>query len=76
MQKIECWPPPDWTEVVVLWEDMLNTSFFHGRARYILQWVDLAPGGEYHLYGYNQTDGFAFRFRNPHDATFFKLSCL
>jgi hypothetical protein len=74
MKQIEGWPPPDWTEVVVLWDEIL------GEPRYpikeILDWMDLAPGGEFHLHGYNSTEGFSFRFRDPEDATYFKLRWL
>lgn len=74
MIKVDMWPPPQWTEVIVLWEDIL------GGPRYpindILHWVDTEPGGEYHLHGYRSTEGFAFRFRQPQDAVHFKLKWL
>jgi len=71
----EMWPPPEtWTEIIVLWEDVL------GGPRYpikeILEWVDSVPGGRYHLHGYNSTEGFAFRFERARDATHFKLRWL
>ena len=78
MKKIECWPPPEWTEVVITWNDILHyrPTFFHGRIRSILDWVDRMPGSRYHLHGYNSTEGFAFRFEDPKDATYFKLKWL
>jgi hypothetical protein len=39
----------------------------------IVAWVEAYPGGEYHLHGYQSTEGFAFRFSNPNDALIFKL---
>jgi len=70
----EIWPPPSWTEIVILWDDIT------GRRRYpikdILAWVEDTPGGRYHLHGFNSTDGFAFRFENPNDAIHFKLRWL
>jgi len=71
MKKLETWPPPDdWQQVVVLWEEMLKTP---GSARQILRWVDKAPGGRYHLHGYSNGKGFAFRFENQDDAVRFWL---
>jgi len=71
-------PAPEWTEVVITWNDILHyrPTFFHGRIRYILDWVDRVPGSRYHLHGYNSTEGFAFRFEDPKDATYFKLKWL
>jgi hypothetical protein len=74
MKQIEGWPPPDWTEVVVLWDEILKPPGYP--IKKILEWVDQAPGGEFHLHGYNSTEGFSFRFRNPQDATYFKLRWL
>jgi hypothetical protein len=69
------WPPPeDWTEVVVLWDDVLAGPKYP--IKQILDWLEAAPGGKYHLHGYNSTEGFAFRFKNPRDATHFKLKWL
>ena len=39
----------------------------------IIEWVEAYPGGEYHLHGYQSTEGFAFRFSDPNDALIFKL---
>jgi hypothetical protein len=71
MEKVDVWPPPDWAEVVILWDDILAGTDY--RIRDILQWIDDAPGGRYHLHGYNSTEGFAFRFEQDEDATYFKL---
>jgi hypothetical protein len=74
VQSYEMWPPPDWTEVIILWDDI------HKGPRYpikdILAWVDSTPGGRYHLHGHNSTEGFAFRFERAEDATYFKLRWL
>jgi hypothetical protein len=70
MIKVEAWPPPDdWYEVVVTWERMLQEH----NCREVLDWVEQHPGGQYHLHGYQSTEGFAFRFRDPHDANIFVL---
>jgi len=74
MNRVECWPPPDWNEVLVFWHDILNPPNYP--IRKILDWIDTAPGDQYHLHGYNATDGFAFRFKNPKDATFFRIMWL
>ena len=37
----------------------------------ILSWVEQQPGGRYHLHGWQSTQGFAFRFERPEDATVF-----
>ena len=72
MEKITYqYPHPDWEEVVILWEDILNEPYYDINA--ILEWTEIAPGGRYHLHGYKFTKGFEFRFENPQDATYFKL---
>ena len=71
MKRIDMWPPPYWTEVVVTWETMLANADRAPNA--ILEWVEKQPGGEYHLHGYKSTEGFAFRFRREKDATLFRL---
>ena len=71
----EIWPPPkDWEEVVILWKNILHEPGYP--IREILEWLDAAPGGEFHIHGYESTEGFSFRFRNPADATHFKLRWL
>jgi hypothetical protein len=74
MEKVDYWPPPKWTEVVVLWDDILGGPGYP--IQKILYWIDKEPGGRYHLHGYNSTEGFAFRFENPGDAVHFKLRWL
>jgi len=64
-------PHPDWTEVVILWEDILNGPKYP--IRDILNWVEFAPGNRYHLHGHQSVKGFAFRFEDPTDATYFQL---
>ena len=64
-------PHPDWTEVILLWGEVLGPPQYP--IREILTWIDSAPGGRYHLHGYKSTEGFAFRFERPEDATYFKL---
>ena len=75
MEKIDYQEPwPDWTEVIVLWDDIFDPPRYP--ISQILDWVDTAPGGRYHLHGYKRTEGFAFRFERPEDATYFKLRWL
>jgi len=74
VHKVDRWPPPDWTEIIILWDEVL--SYPNYPIRDILAWIDEAPGGQYHLHGHNSTDGFAFRFERPEDATYFKLKWL
>ncbi len=74
MKKVDLWPPPDWHEVVVLWEDIMNPPKYP--IKQILDWIDVAPGGCYHLHGYKATEGFAFRFENSRDATYFRIMWL
>jgi hypothetical protein len=69
MEKVDAWPPPNWTEVIITWDDILRGGYYHP----MINWVDEQPGGRYHLHGYKSTEGFAFRFENPQDATYFKL---
>ena len=71
MVRVEYWPPPDWPEVVITWETMLECS--DRRPNMIIDWLACTPGGSYHLHGYQSTDGFAFRFEREEDATFFAL---
>ena len=63
-----------WTEIVVLWDDVLGGPRYP--IREILEWLEEYPGGRYHLHGWNSTEGFCFRFENPEDATYFKLRWL
>jgi len=71
MTQYECWPPPDWTEVVITWQTMLDQADYAPNA--IVNWVDQQPGGRYHLHGYKATEGFAFRFEDSRDAVSFGL---
>ena len=73
MQKIPYqFPPPDWIEVVILWDDILSKKFSHPITG-VLDWIENAPGGRYHLHGHCSTEGFALRFEDPEDATYFRL---
>lgn len=71
MTQYECWPPPDWPEVIISWKTMLEHSDHRPNA--IIHWVNNEPGGRYHLHGYQSTEGFAFRFEQPEDAMIFAL---
>jgi hypothetical protein len=71
MNKLDKWPPPDWPEVIVKWEQMLANPSYNPNM--IVTWVNETTGGRYHLHGYNTTEGFAFRFEDPKDATLFAL---
>jgi len=72
MNKLDAWPPPAWTEIVVTWATMLHNA---DRApNNITEWCDHYPGyGRWHLHGFKNTEGFAFRFEDARDATTFKL---
>jgi hypothetical protein len=71
----EMWPPPNaWSEVIVLWDDVLSGPRYP--IKKILEWLETAPGGEYHIHGYESTEGFSFRFKRAEDATHFRLRWL
>jgi len=77
MKQVTCeelWPPPRWTEVIVLWSDI--TAGPRYPIREILEWIETAPGGRYHLRGFKAVEGFSFRFERAEDATHFKLRWL
>ena len=63
-----------WEEIVILWEDVFEGPKYP--IKKILDWITTAPGGRYHLHGWNSTEGFCFRFERPEDATYFKLKWL
>ena len=71
MLKVESWPPPKWPEVVIKWSTILSNQSYN--VNEMLEWIDNAPGGRYHLHGYKSTEGFAFRFERGEDATMFSL---
>lgn len=72
MKRVECWPPPkDWAPVVLSWQDIFDNNL---DIQYILDWVGTAPGGNYHLHGWNGLEGFEFRFEDHQDASFFALN--
>ena len=72
MEQLVDWPPPaEWDEVVITWEVMLKSGRHKPPA--IIEWLETAPGGRYHLHGWRATEGFAFRFENPVDALYFRL---
>jgi len=73
MNKLDAWPPPAWIEVVVSWKTMLNNADCSPNT--ITEWCNNYPGhGCWHLHGWRQTEGFAFRFEDARDATAFKLT--
>ena len=57
--------------MVIPWSKMLLEH--DNNPNNILSWVDSTPGGRYHLHGWRSTEGFAFRFERPVDATLFTL---
>jgi hypothetical protein len=71
MNKLDRWPPPDWPEVIVKWDLMLESPSHNPNM--IVTWVNETTGGRYHLHGHNTAEGFAFRFEDPKDATLFAL---
>ena len=73
MQQFQAWPPPDWTECVVTWDSILESKEFHPQDLY--NWCNQYNSpSRYHVHGWQSTEGFAFRFENPHDAVMFKLT--
>jgi hypothetical protein len=72
--RYECWPPPDWPEVVVTWTTMLNTSNYSPNN--IIVWNEHNIKRRWHLHGYKGAEGFAFRFEDARDATAFGLRWL
>ena len=72
MNQLDTWPPPNWTEVVISWNTMLNNA--DRSPNTIIEWCRCYPGhSRWHLHGWNGTLGFAFRFEDARDATAFKL---
>ena len=72
VMRFEAWPPPsDWTEVVIKWQTMLDHADYRPNA--IEWWCQENVQGRWHLHGYQQTEGFAFRFEDPRDAVLFRL---
>ena len=73
MIQFKSWPPPDWTECVVPWDWILKDKKLHPNNLY--EWCDqYASPNRYHVHGWQSTEGFAFRFEDPRDATVFKLT--
>ena len=71
MTRIEQWPPPDWTEVVVTW-DWIMVSHLHD-INALFKQLENQPGGRFHLHGKGKFKDFAFRFEDPRDALWFTL---
>ena len=66
------WPRPDWISVKISWAwCMLHHTH---NPNDIYHWVLKAPGGRFHLSGYDDGEGFDYRFENPEDATYFSLN--
>jgi hypothetical protein len=71
----QLWPPPEnWIEVIVLWSDVLDGPRYP--IKKMLDWLETASGEDYHIHGYNSTEGFSFRFKHVQDAVHFKLRWL
>ena len=71
MIQFQAWPPPDWTEVVVRWDEILEGET---KPRDYYEWCHEHPSyGRFHVHGWKSTKGFAFRFEEPKDATLFAL---
>ena len=67
-------PFTEWDEIIILWRDVFEGPKYP--IREILDWLETAEGGSYHLHGFNSTEGFCFQFERPEDATHFKLKWL
>jgi len=73
MIQFKAWPPPDWTECVVSWDWLLGDDRLH--VNEIYSWCNQhSSPSRYHVHGWHQTEGFAFRFEDPRDAVMFKLT--
>jgi hypothetical protein len=73
MNQMILWPPPGWHECVVSWKYITETKEI--RPQELYDWCKNHPSeGRYHVHGWQSTEGFAFRFENPHDAIMFKLT--
>ena len=71
MKKIEAWPPPNWFEVVIPWEKILLE---HINPHKYYDWCDEHTSKNYyHVHGWKQTEGFAFRFEDKNDGLMFLL---
>jgi hypothetical protein len=70
-RQFKAWPPPDWTECIVTWDWIMSDAGCHPQDIY--NWCE-EHSGRYHVHGWRSTEGFAFRFENPHDAIMFKLT--
>jgi hypothetical protein len=71
MIRYDIWPPPDWDEVVITWESILMSEDY--KIFEVFEWISKTPGSRYHLHGWKQTKGFAYRFEDPKDAVLFAL---
>lgn len=71
MIQFVAWPPPDWTEVVITWDQILENKHYNPNTLY--EWCNKRSGGMYHVHGWQSTEGFAFRFEKAKDATVFAL---
>jgi hypothetical protein len=72
MTQLEIWPPPCWSECVVTWRTMLAHADYSPNE--IMTWLAQYPSKyRFHLHGWQSTEGFAFRFEDPKDATVFRL---
>jgi hypothetical protein len=72
MLQFLAWPPPDWHEVVVTWDQILYTK--HINPNQLYQWCEQHPGARFHVHGWQSTEGFAFRFEHKQDAVVFALT--
>jgi hypothetical protein len=73
MIQFKAWPPPEWHECVVTWDWLLKADSPHVNTIY--SWCDQHGSlGRYHVHGWHQSEGFAFRFEDPRDAVMFKLT--
>jgi hypothetical protein len=72
MKQFTGWPPPDWTEIVITWDTILDSE--RHNVHEIQNWVDqMKSRGRYHLHGWKATEGFAYRFEDPKDAIIFAM---
>lgn len=72
MTQVDLWPYPPWLEVRVSWEWIMEHHTHSANDLY--QWVLDAPGGDFHISGYGDAEGFSYRFKNAKDATWFVMN--
>lgn len=72
MLQFLAWPPPDWHEVIITWDQIMQDKKLKPDMLY--SWCETQPGARFHVHGWQSTEGFAFRFEHKQDAVLFALT--